>query len=176
MKSLKSLLAKHTLSGHPQTTNPPSPDSPSRRTKDSAPPVPAVPVQAPPQAHINQYQPQEPAQPSQAMPTTQAMSPQPSGSNSNAGVAAKGKEQQAEALVRRDNEAKAKRLQAGYEGLPEGLTLGVKMGDGAFSNVFAATLRPNKSQLAVDPTLGETVKVAVKCVRKFELNSSQVSN
>ena len=177
MKSLKSLLAKHTLSGHPQSTPSPTPDSPSRKAKDSAPPVPQVPVQAPPQAHIPHHQPQEPAQPSQQMPTTQAMSPQPSGNNSNAnaGGAAKGKEQQAEALVRRDNEAKAKRAQAGYEGLPEGLTLGVKMGDGAFSNVFAATLRPNKSQLAVDPTLGETVKVAVKCVRKFELNSSQVS-
>jgi len=108
------------------------------------------------------------------MPTTQAMSPQASGTSG--ANAAKAKEQHAEALVRRDNEAKAKRAQAGYEGLPEGLTLGVKMGDGAFSNVFAATLRPNKSQLAVDPTLGETVKVAVKCVRKFELNSSQVSN
>ena len=104
------------------------------------------------------------------MPSTQAMTPQAS---------AKAKEQQqqqAEVLVRRDNEAKAKRAQAGYDGLPEGLTLGIKMGDGAFSNVFAATLRPNPSQLAVDPTLGETVKVAVKCVRKFELNSSQVSH
>lgn len=84
------------------------------------------------------------------------------------------KTDQAESLVRRENEARQKRAQAGYEGLPEGLTLGIKMGDGAFSNVFAATLRPNRQQLAVDPTLTESVKVAVKCVRKYELNPSQV--
>ncbi|PRQ76837.1 putative Serine/threonine-protein kinase [Rhodotorula toruloides] len=79
----------------------------------------------------------------------------------------------AEDLVRKDAEAKAKRDQSVFEGLPEGLSLGRKMGDGAFSNVFEATLRPTPAQLAIDPSLGKSVKVAVKCVRKFELNSSQ---
>ncbi|KWU46715.1 Pkinase-domain-containing protein, partial [Rhodotorula sp. JG-1b] len=81
---------------------------------------------------------------------------------------------QAENLVRKDAEAKAKREQSVFDGLPEGLTLGRKMGDGAFSNVFEATYRPTPAQLAVDPKLAKEVKVAVKCVRKFELNSSQV--
>lgn len=84
------------------------------------------------------------------------------------------KQDQAEQLVKRDNELKAKRELAQYDGLPEGITLGIKMGDGAFSNVFQATLRPNQAQLAIDPTLGKSVKVAVKCVRKYELNHSQV--
>lgn len=81
---------------------------------------------------------------------------------------------QAETLVRKENELKAKRDQNLYEGLPEGITLGRKMGDGAFSHVFEAILRPSPAQLAIDPTMGKQVKVAVKCVRKFELNSSQV--
>ncbi|SCZ90799.1 BZ3500_MvSof-1268-A1-R1_Chr1-3g02262 [Microbotryum saponariae] len=81
--------------------------------------------------------------------------------------------QHAEELVRKDNANRAKREHTQYEGLPDGLVLGVKMGDGAFSNVFVATLRPNAAQLAIDPTLGKSVKVAVKCVRKYELNSSQ---
>ncbi|KAM0793432.1 hypothetical protein ACM66B_000879 [Microbotryomycetes sp. NB124-2] len=84
--------------------------------------------------------------------------------------------EQAEELVRRDRELKQKREHQVYEGLPEGITLGRKMGDGAFSNVFEATLRPNAAQLAVDPTLGKSVKVAVKCVRKYELNHSQRAN
>ena len=87
-----------------------------------------------------------------------------------------GSKEQAEALVKRENEARAKREGAAYEGLPDGLVLGKKMGDGAFSNVFQATLRPNAAQLAIDPTLGKSVKVAVKCVRKYELNHSQVSS
>lgn len=82
----------------------------------------------------------------------------------------------AEELVRREKELKAKRDGQVYDGLPEGITLGRKMGDGAFSNVFEATLRPNAAQLAIDPTLGKSVKVAVKCVRKYELNHSQVSS
>ncbi|ORY69295.1 hypothetical protein BCR35DRAFT_169705 [Leucosporidium creatinivorum] len=85
------------------------------------------------------------------------------------------KVEQAETIVRRENEAKAKRDQQSFEGLPEGITLGIKMGDGAFSHVYQATLRPNAAQLAIDPTLGKSVKVAVKCVRKYELNHSQVS-
>ncbi|KAM0755470.1 hypothetical protein T439DRAFT_4111 [Meredithblackwellia eburnea MCA 4105] len=85
-----------------------------------------------------------------------------------------GSKEQAEAIVRKENELKQRRERGAYEGLPDGLTLGVKMGDGAFSNVFQATLRPNAAQLAIDPTLGKSVKVAVKCVRKYELNHSQV--
>ena len=82
----------------------------------------------------------------------------------------------AEDIVRREAEQKAKRDQSVFEGLPEGLVLGRKMGDGAFSNVFEATLRPSAAQLQLDPSLGKVpVKVAVKCVRKFELNQSQVS-
>lgn len=91
------------------------------------------------------------------------------------GGAASKQQEQAESIVRRENEAKAKRDATVFDGLPEGITLGRKMGDGAFSNVFEASLRPNPAQLAVDPNLGKQVKVAVKCVRKYELNSSQVS-
>jgi len=85
------------------------------------------------------------------------------------------KVEQAESIVRKENEAKAKRDQQSFDGLPDGITLGIKMGDGAFSNVYQATLRPNAAQLAIDPSLGKSVKVAVKCVRKYELNHSQVS-
>lgn len=84
-------------------------------------------------------------------------------------------QEQAESIVRRENEAKAKRDATVFDGLPDGITLGRKMGDGAFSNVFEASLRPSPAQMAVDPTLGKQLKVAVKCVRKYELNSSQVS-
>lgn len=183
MKSLKSLLAKHTLTGHPNTDS----SSSSSRSKQAPPPevAPPVPVtRAPEPAHVNpQHQQQDYAQPATHMPTAAAMSPAQSSSqaqsnSASAAAAAAAAQQksveQAEALIKRDNEAKARRLQEGYEGLPEGITLGTKMGDGAFSNVFAATLKPNRSQLAIDPTLTETVKVAVKCVRKFELNQSQV--
>jgi len=48
-----------------------------------------------------------------------------------------------------------------YEGLPEHFVLIEKMGDGAFSNVYKA-LDKRSSQ-----------KVAIKCVRKFELNRNQ---
>ncbi|GAA6004456.1 hypothetical protein JCM10207_000734 [Rhodosporidiobolus poonsookiae] len=82
-------------------------------------------------------------------------------------------EEQAEAVVRREAEIKAKRDATAPEGLPSNLSLGKKMGDGAFSNVYEATLRPSPAQLALDPNLNKSVKVAVKCVRKFELNSSQ---
>lgn len=101
--------------------------------------------------------------------------PPPSSSIPIAAVPAPaGSKEQAEALIRRENEARAKRERAPYAGLPEGVVLGIKMGDGAFSNVFQATLKPNAAQLAIDPTLGESVKVAVKCVRKYELSHSQV--
>ncbi len=51
-----------------------------------------------------------------------------------------------------------------YEGLSERFTLLCKMGDGAFSNVYKAR----------DRQTGQ--KVAIKVVRKYELNSNQVSS
>jgi hypothetical protein len=98
-----------------------------------------------------------------------------SASTQLAGSASK-QQEQAESIVRRENEAKAKRDATVFDGLPDGITLGRKMGDGAFSNVFEASLRPSPAQMAVDPTLGKQIKVAIKCVRKYELNSSQVSH
>lgn len=118
-----------------------------------------------------------------ASPSGKAMNQQPADAAASAAAATTTQTQQqqqnnnkaqAEDLVRKDAEAKAKREQSVFDGLPEGLTLGRKMGDGAFSNVFEATYRPTPAQLAVDPKLAKEVKVAVKCVRKFELNSSQV--
>lgn len=120
-----------------------------------------------------------------ASPSGKAMNQQPADAAASAAAAAtanstqqqqnnNNNQAQAENLVRKDAEAKAKREQSVFDGLPEGLTLGRKMGDGAFSNVFEATYRPSPAQLAVDPKLAKEVKVAVKCVRKFELNSSQV--
>ncbi|TKA51908.1 hypothetical protein B0A53_04938 [Rhodotorula sp. CCFEE 5036] len=119
-----------------------------------------------------------------ASPSGKAMNQQPADAAASAAAAAtanstqqqqnnNNNQAQAENLVRKDAEAKAKREQSVFDGLPEGLTLGRKMGDGAFSNVFEATYRPSPAQLAVDPKLAKEVKVAVKCVRKFELNSSQ---
>lgn len=83
-----------------------------------------------------------------------------------------GSKEQAEAIVRRENEQRARREAAAYEGLPDGIILGIKMGDGAFSNVYQATLKPTQDQLARDPN-AKPVSVAVKCVRKYELNHSQ---
>ncbi|EGG08813.1 uncharacterized protein MELLADRAFT_52101 [Melampsora larici-populina 98AG31] len=48
-----------------------------------------------------------------------------------------------------------------YEGLPDHFVLLEKMGDGAFSNVYKAIDRRTNQ------------KVAIKCVRKFELNRNQ---
>lgn len=110
-------------------------------------------------------------------PTGQAMAASNAGQTSPAAGANAGGNSthaQAENLVRKEAEAKAKRDQSVFDGLPDGLTLGRKMGDGAFSNVFEAAYRPSPAQLAVDPKLAKEVKVAVKCVRKFELNSTQV--
>jgi len=65
----------------------------------------------------------------------------------------------AEKMVNAEREARG-RLPV-YEGLPQHFSLDIKMGDGAFSNVYKALdKRTNK-------------KVAIKCVRKFELNHSQ---
>lgn len=117
-------------------------------------------VTEPQQAHLSNKQ--------QANSTTPMSSTTPTGASAST-------QQQAESIVRRENEAKAKRDATVFDGLPEGITLGRKMGDGAFSNVFEASLRPSPAQLAIDPNLGKQVKVAIKCVRKYELNSSQVS-
>ena len=156
MKGLKSLFkGLHTdspTSSPPQAHAPSSTNTPSppRRSRDE--------IAAPAPAHTQEPVPVERQE--KTIPVT-AMAPTAT--------------QQAEALVKRENEARAKRELVSYEGLPDGLVLGKKMGDGAFSNVFQATLRPNAAQLAIDPTLGKSVKVAVKCVRKYELSHSQVS-
>lgn len=119
---------------------------------------------------------------SSAMPTTatrdritepQILTPATTTTQATKTVVQSSKEQ-AEAIVRRENEQRTAREAAPYAGLPQGLTLGIKMGDGAFSNVFQATLVPSPAQLAIDPSLGPSVKVAVKCVRKYELSHSQV--
>ena len=57
----------------------------------------------------------------------------------------------------------AKSKMSHYEGLPQQYELLGKMGDGAFSNVYKAYDRLNGR------------KVAIKCVRKYELNHNQVS-
>lgn len=64
-------------------------------------------------------------------------------------------------MVAEDNESKGKLPQ--YPGL-ERWRLVEKMGDGAFSNVYKA--------VDLEGSEGE---VAIKVVRKFEMNSSQVS-
>lgn len=64
-------------------------------------------------------------------------------------------------MVREEREQKEKMPE--YEGL-EGFKLVEKMGDGAFSNVYKA----------IDRTSGQ--KVAVKVVRKYEMNASQNGN
>lgn len=66
-----------------------------------------------------------------------------------------------ERIVAEEREAKGKLPR--YPGL-ERWTLVEKMGDGAFSNVYRA--RDNNGQYG---------EVAIKVVRKFEMNSSQVS-
>ncbi|EJD01207.1 Pkinase-domain-containing protein [Fomitiporia mediterranea MF3/22] len=68
---------------------------------------------------------------------------------------------EAELIVQEENEAKSK--MPTYKGL-EKYKLLEKMGDGAFSNVYKA----------IDLTTGQ--KVAVKVVRKYELNASQDGN
>jgi cysteinyl-tRNA synthetase len=64
-------------------------------------------------------------------------------------------------LVAEENESRAKFTR--YPGL-ERWILVEKMGDGAFSNVYKAR-----------DTLGEHGEVAIKVVRKYEMNSMQVS-
>ncbi|KDN40875.1 hypothetical protein K437DRAFT_181894 [Tilletiaria anomala UBC 951] len=64
-------------------------------------------------------------------------------------------------IVQEEREASEK--MPSYEGLTERFVLLMKMGDGAFSNVYKAR----------DRKTGQ--KVAIKVVRKFELSSNQVS-
>ncbi|KAK4706125.1 hypothetical protein P7C70_g84, partial [Phenoliferia sp. Uapishka_3] len=180
--NLKNLLNKVSLNSHQtEAPTPPAPTqaaaSSSRRSREASHPV--IQEPAPIHAHDTSYLQRQDRAPQDLPASTSSAQPQPAPTTSTtptmAGGPSGGSKEQAEALVKRENEAKAKRELATYEGLPEGLVLGIKMGDGAFSNVFQATLRPNAAQLAIDPTLGKSVKVAVKCVRKYELNHSQVS-
>lgn len=77
------------------------------------------------------------------------------------GVAANEQYQrEAERIVAEEREASEKMPY--YEGLSERFQLIKKMGDGAFSNVYKAR----------DRQTGQ--KVAIKVVRKYELNSNQV--
>lgn len=176
---LKGLLHKHDnqrARDNPSSSSPASTSS-SQASSRQQPQQAALPSQPEP-AHLPADSSRSPPQSSSAA----AMNQQPITAGSASGGQHNQQQQQmsqatqakAEDLVRKDAEAKAKRDQSVFEGLPEGLSLGRKMGDGAFSNVFEATLRPTPAQLAIDPSLGKSVKVAVKCVRKFELNSSQV--
>ncbi|EPQ28814.1 uncharacterized protein PFL1_03617 [Pseudozyma flocculosa PF-1] len=68
-------------------------------------------------------------------------------------------QKEAERIVAEEREASEKMPR--YEGLDDRFTLICKMGDGAFSNVYKAR----------DKQTGQ--KVAIKVVRKYELNSSQ---
>ncbi|GAA5891178.1 hypothetical protein JCM6882_006447 [Rhodosporidiobolus microsporus] len=158
---LSSLFSKLTSKdkhnhGHHSKSQPAPP-----ATSSAAAPQPSIshpePAHLPPQSHTD----------TKAMQSTS----QANGAAASSGAAQKKAE--AEEVVRREENVKAKRDASVLEGLPPGLELSEKMGDGAFSNVYAATLRPSPAQLAVDPSLGKSIKVAVKCVRKFELNSSQ---
>ncbi|GAA5857099.1 hypothetical protein JCM8547_007958 [Rhodosporidiobolus lusitaniae] len=154
----QSSLSSSLSSSQPPAIAPPASSSQQPPQSSISPPEPA---------HLSPASSKQPAAPASS---TQAM---PASSSTPIAGSASKHEQQAEAVVRGVEEAKAKRDAGVFEGLPDGLTLGRKMGDGAFSNVFEATLRPSPAQMAVDPSLGKSVKVAVKCVRKFELNSSQ---
>ena len=108
----------------------------------------------------------------QTQNTAQATTP--GGTTMSAQQIPQNTKEHAEALVRRENEMRQRREAATYEGLPENIVLGRKMGDGAFSIVHEATLRPTAQQLRDNPA-AKPVTVAVKCVRKYELNHSQVS-
>ena len=166
VSGLKNLLKSHHISPAGSPSN--SPPSPSHHDSASS----AAATQA--SSRRSRDQPRQ-TEASTSTPQTTAPQQQPA-NTTTMNQPANNNVDQAEALVRREKEAKAKRDQQPFEGLPDGITLGIKMGDGAFSNVFQATLRPNAAQLAIDPTLGKAVKVAVKCVRKYELNHSQVRN
>lgn len=86
----------------------------------------------------------------------------PAAASSSKGVAANEQYQrEAERIVAEEREASEKMPY--YEGLGERFQLIKKMGDGAFSNVYKAR----------DRQTGQ--KVAIKVVRKYELNSNQVS-
>ncbi|GAA5826984.1 hypothetical protein JCM11251_002194 [Rhodosporidiobolus azoricus] len=149
---------QHQAKSHPAPSNPPPPPAAAAPQPSISQPEPAHLPPATQQDHHEQMQSSSYANGAAGGATA--------GSNAN-------KQAEAVEVVRREEAAKSKRDASVMEGLPPGLELGRKMGDGAFSNVFEATLRPSPAQLAVDPSLGKSIKVAVKCVRKFELNSSQ---
>lgn len=87
----------------------------------------------------------------------------PAATSSSKGVTANEQYQrEAERIVAEEREASEKMPY--YEGLSERFQLIKKMGDGAFSNVYKAR----------DRQTGQ--KVAIKVVRKYELNSNQVSS
>ncbi|GAA5972242.1 hypothetical protein JCM11641_002370 [Rhodosporidiobolus odoratus] len=168
--TIKSLF--HKDKHHPQSTaSPNSQSAPSSSTAIHSNSLPKPSITEPTPAHLppqsaTSHQPAVPA--SSTMPQSASTTP-----TSAAHTQSNSQKHQAEQIVRRDEQAKAKRDAGVYDGLPTGLELDTKMGDGAFSQVFAARLHPNPAQMAVDPSLGKIVKVAVKCVRKYELNSSQ---
>ncbi|GJN91494.1 hypothetical protein Rhopal_004517-T1 [Rhodotorula paludigena] len=181
---LKGLLHKHDHNSARQSQSrgaPPQPASSAAQASASSSAAPSPASSSTPASVLSPPEPAHLAPPSGTAPSPQG-APMSSASAAAAASAGAGSASspsttvQAETLVRKENELKAKRDQNLYEGLPEGITLGRKMGDGAFSHVFEATLRPSPAQLAIDPTMGKQVKVAVKCVRKFELNSSQRAN
>lgn len=159
---LKNLLGRHSISTNAAAQS-------NRSPTTQATPTPAT------YTRVNNIPEPAPA-PAPAPAVTAPPIPQPRQAAAPQGISPSATTVQAENLVRRENEARAKRERAPYQGLPEGVTLGRKMGDGAFSNVFQANLKPTAAQLAIDPTLGDSVSVAVKCVRKFELSQSQVSS
>ncbi|GAA5909162.1 hypothetical protein JCM8208_003393 [Rhodotorula glutinis] len=181
---LKGLLHKHDKQQQQHASSSPSPASSS---SSSAPPPPhqepassssAAVISQPEQAHLAAPSSRTQPHANSDAATAKAMDSQQQQQHHAAAAAsatqATTQQAKAEDIVRREAEQKAKRDQSVFEGLPEGLVLGRKMGDGAFSNVFEATLRPSAAQLQLDPSLGKVpVKVAVKCVRKFELNQSQ---
>ncbi|KAK6910266.1 hypothetical protein I203_104298 [Kwoniella mangroviensis CBS 8507] len=101
--------------------------------------------------------------PGQGLTATNAQSAQPqsSQSGSKAPMVSPNYREEAERIVA-DERAQSEKMPV-YEGL-EAYTLIEKMGDGAFSNVYKA----------VEKKTGR--KVAVKVVRKYELNHSQHGN
>ncbi|KAJ8456920.1 hypothetical protein ONZ45_g18526 [Pleurotus djamor] len=110
----------------------------------------STPVSSPTRAQHHQQQPQQ----QQQAPQVNAQHVQPEQQHHQA-------RQAAEQIVSEEREAQAK--MPTYKGLEE-FKLMEKMGDGAFSNVYKA----------VDLSTGK--KVAVKVVRKFELNAVQRAN
>ncbi|GAA6049515.1 hypothetical protein JCM3770_000825 [Rhodotorula araucariae] len=175
---LKGLLHKHDKQQQQQPQPAHSSDAAPAPSSSPASSAAAV-IPAPEPAHLPASSSKSPpeanshAATAPAAPMDQHQQPAQAAGSASHSASTAAQQAKAQDLVRKDAEQKARRDQSVFEGLPDGLVLGRKMGDGAFSNVFEATLRPSPAQLAIDPSLGKAVKVAVKCVRKFELNQSQ---